>query len=279
MLSVHGPQEDGFHALTSVVVALDFGDDLMVRTSEGVKDQLHCTDPNVPVGASNLIIKAADLFREKLGRDVFFEFNLTKRIPMGAGLGGGSSNASTALLAMNALFGKPLSKVVLVEMSAQLGSDCPFFIDSRPAVMRGRGEIIEPLAQPLTEVLRGQRLVLFRPDFGIETAWAYQQLRKHAPRSYEDPTVGSSRIASFQETKDIGVLLFNSFQPIVGRKYLALATLLDSLGEKGVECLMSGSGSCCFAILKESALSSSQLHEICRDAWGNEVFWVETSIS
>lgn len=279
MLSVHGPRADGFHALTSVVVALDFGDRLTVGMLEGTDDQLHCTDPDVPIGASNLIIKAAALFRETLGREIFFEFNLEKQIPMGAGLGGGSSNASTALLAMNSLLGHPLSKETLRELSAQLGSDCPFFIDPRPSVMRGRGELLEPLADSLADVLRGQRLALFRPDFAVETAWAYQQMREHTPSSYEAEAAAATRLKCFEEAQDIGGLLFNSFQSIVGKKYLAVPTLLNDLGVQGIDSLMSGSGSCCFSILKESGLTSSQVHEICRDAWGEGVFWVETFIA
>jgi 4-diphosphocytidyl-2-C-methyl-D-erythritol kinase len=279
MLSVHGPRADGFHALTSVVAALNFGDRLTVGMLEGTEDHLHCTDPDVPLGAGNLIIKAAALFRETLGRQVFFEFNLEKHIPMGAGLGGGSSNASTALLGMNTLLGHPFSKERLRELSAQLGSDCPFFIDPRPSVMRGRGELIELLPDSLANVLRGQRLALFRPNFAVETAWAYQQMRAHTPGSYEAEGAAATRLNRFEETQDIGGLLFNSFQSIVGKKYLAVPTLLDQLAREGVDSLMSGSGSCCFSILKEGGLSSLQVYEICRDAWGEGVFWVETLIA
>ncbi|MEN8661431.1 MAG: 4-(cytidine 5'-diphospho)-2-C-methyl-D-erythritol kinase [Lentimonas sp.] len=279
MLSVHGPQADGFHALTSVVVALDFGDRLSVQQASSREDVLRCADPSVPTGIENLVVQAAALFRETVGKPLYYEFELEKSIPMGAGLGGGSSNASTALLAMNSLAGEPLSKGTLMELAAQLGSDCPFFIDPRPSLMKGRGELIEPLADELADVLRGQSIVLFRPDFAVNTAWAYGQLREHAPDGYEDEGVALNRFLGFERSQDLGELLFNSFEPVVVRKYVSVACILTELREKEVQCLMSGSGSCCFAILKESNLSSSHMHGICRNAWGSSVFWVVTSVT
>ncbi|HAV12813.1 MAG TPA: 4-(cytidine 5'-diphospho)-2-C-methyl-D-erythritol kinase [Opitutae bacterium] len=279
MLSVHGPQADGFHALTSVVVALDFGDQLKVARAHGTADTLSCTDPEVPIGLDNLVLKAARLFREAVGEAVYFEFDLEKSIPMGAGLGGGSSNASTALLGMNQLMGERLSKFELLKLAAELGSDCPFFIDPRPSLMSGRGEVIKPLDSSLAEVLRGLPIALFRPNYSINTHWAYGQLRRHAPASYESASDAQLRVQEFIKSQEPRVLLFNSFEPIVGYKYISLACLLELLREKGISALMSGSGSCCFSILNENICSFSRLHEICCDAWGDSAFWVVTSVS
>jgi len=279
MLSVHGKREDGFHALTSLVVALDFGDRLVIRRSEASVDCLRCSDPTVPTGEANLIMKAAAAFRVRLGQDAFFEFDLDKRIPMGAGLGGGSSNASVALRGMNALLDEPLNHAELLELAATLGSDCPFFIDSKPALMRGRGEIIEPLEPPTAAMLAGRRVALFRPGFGVETAWAYGQLASGAPASYESEVSAKERCQRFLHADgSINDLLFNSFEAPVGRKYLAIPTLLDELRALGLACLMSGSGSCCFVLLDDLTVSVSKIQEICRNAWGDSVFWVETSI-
>lgn len=277
MLSVHGRRADGFHALTSLVVALDFGDELTVR-SGGSADVLRCSDPAVPLGPDNLILKASATYRARLGRAVYFEFDLEKRIPMGAGLGGGSGNAAVALRGMNRLLGEPLADAVLFELAAELGSDCPFFIEARPALMRGRGEIIEPLDARQVGRLRGSRLVLFRPDFGVETAWAYARLAAGGPASYEPESAALARLEHFSGGGALSGLLFNSFEPPVGAKYLAIATLLEQLRAVGVDCLMSGSGSCCFALLDESGPSVEQIERMVRDAWGNAVFWVETSI-
>ena len=280
MLSVHGKRADGFHELTSLVVALAFGDDLRVRLASTSADQLKCSDPSVPTGADNLILKAAELFRQRVGRAIFFEFDLEKRIPMGAGLGGGSSNASTALVAMNALSGDALTREVLLELAAELGSDCPFFIDPKPALMRGRGEVIEVLDASQAERLRGLRIALFRPAFSINTAWAYGQLAAAAPSSYESEPEAAARLELLSETCAglPSALLYNSFEAAVGQKYLAIPSLLDSLRERSVPCLMSGSGSCCFALLERSSISTSQLKELCQNALGPTAFWVETEI-
>ncbi|MFQ3224422.1 MAG: 4-diphosphocytidyl-2-C-methyl-D-erythritol kinase [Lentimonas sp.] len=277
MLSVHGRRGDGFHALTSLVVALEFGDTLTIRRSDSV-DVLRCSDPAVPLGSENLVLKAASAFRARLGREVFFEFDLDKRIPMGAGLGGGSGNAAVALRGMNALTGEPFTNETLCELAAELGSDCPFFIEGNPAWMRGRGEVIEPLEAELAERLRGTRLVLFRPNFGVATAWAYGRLAAGAPGTYETEAVGVARLERFVETGELGDVLYNSFEAPVGNKYIAISTLLADLRERGVACLMSGSGSCCFALLKKDAESVEEIRKIVRDAWGEAVFWVETSI-
>lgn len=281
MLSVHGQRADGFHALTSLVVSLAFGDELKVRLLDGAKsDRLNCNDANVPTGTDNLILKAARLFRVRLGRTVFFEFDLEKLIPMGAGLGGGSSNASSALLAMNRLCGGPLSTFVLLELAAELGSDCPFFIDPQPSLISGRGEIINAVDPELAKRLCGQSVVLFRPPFAINTAWAYAQLAAAAPASYEAPELAAKRLESIMKsgTELPSRLLYNSFEAVVGRKYLALPSLLSSLRELGVPCLMSGSGSCCFALLEQAAIPTAQLQELCYNALGEAAFWIETEI-
>jgi len=277
MLSVHGRRADGFHALTSLVVALGFGDTLTVRTG-GTADVLRCSDPAVPLGPENLVLRAAAAFRARLGRAVHFEFDLDKRIPMGAGLGGGSGNAAVALCGMNQIAGEPFTNAVLCEIAADLGSDCPFFIEGQPAWMRGRGEVIEPLEAELAERLRGTRLVLFRPNFGVETAGAYGRLVEGAPDSYESETAGVGRLERYIASGTLGDVLFNSFEAPVGSKYLAISTLLEQLRASGVECLMSGSGSCCFALLGKDGADAVGIEEIVRDAWGEAVFWVETSI-
>jgi 4-diphosphocytidyl-2-C-methyl-D-erythritol kinase len=285
MLSVHGRRADGFHALTSLVVALDFGDILSVKLSRS-GDVLRCSDPAVPLGPDNLILKAAAAFRThligsgqaQLGQDFTFEFDLDKHIPMAAGLGGGSGNAVVALRGINQLLGKPLTDAALFKIAAGLGSDCPFFIEARPVLMRGRGEIIEPLDTAVVARLKGARLVLFRPSFGVDTAGAYGRLAGGAPGSYEAEPHALARLERFCAGGALSELLFNSFEGPVGAKYLAISVLLEDLRAAGVDCLMSGSGSCCFALLHESGPCAEQIGQMVRNAWGDTVFWVETSI-
>jgi 4-diphosphocytidyl-2-C-methyl-D-erythritol kinase len=277
MLSVHGQRGDGFHALTSLVVSLVFGDILTTSLNEAGVDRLNCSDSAVPTGGANLIVKAAEAFREELGESVYFDFDLDKHIPMGAGLGGGSSNAAVALCAMNQLRGNCISKERLVAIAAELGSDCPFFIDSMPATMSGRGEVLEALPMGLAQALRGQKLVLFKPDFAINTAWAYSRLIESRPSAYESLELATHRLALFKGPENLEGLLYNSFESNLGRKYLAITCLLAQLRAAGFACLMSGSGSCCFA-LAQDASEVSKIRGICEAAWGSSIFFVETSI-
>ena len=274
MLSVHGPREDGFHELTSVVVPLAFGDELRVRCAD--VDSLECTDASLPTGSENLVLLAAEAFRRYSGSSLYFSFFLEKRIPVGAGLGGGSGNAAVALQAMNQLAGNPLEGDVLVELAAELGSDCAFFLEDRPAVLRGRGERVESLPEEVASRLAGRRLLLFKPGFAVSTAWAYEQLR--AAGDYEDRVLAEARLQAFLDGGSLDGLLENTFEPVVGRKFLAIPLLLEDLREMGVPCRMSGSGSCCFALPDDSGPSVAAIRATVQEAWGDEVFFVETSI-
>jgi 4-diphosphocytidyl-2-C-methyl-D-erythritol kinase len=277
MLSVHGPRGDGFHDLTSLVVPLEFGDRLQVALNQGGGDRLSCSDPAVPTDGSNLILRAAKAFRAALRDDISFDFNLDKRIPMGAGLGGGSSNAAIALNAMNALAGSPFDEASLIEMSAELGSDCPLFIQAKPTLMMGRGEQLEALTTSEATRLIGKRVVLFRPDFAVNTAWAYRQLVDSSPSAYEAKELSLERIHRFQQGADVQELLFNSFEAPVGRKYLAIPCLLGQLRAAGHACLMSGSGSCCFAFVDNDE-ECAAIRKILANGWGSQIFFIETSI-
>ena len=127
MLAITGVREDGFHDLISLVTPTKFGDDLETELlpDGATSDTLSCDLEGVPCDESNLVIKAAKLFRQATGLEKYFKFDLEKRTPAGAGLGGGSSNGAIALASMNELCGKPLSMRQLEKIAAELGSDCP----------------------------------------------------------------------------------------------------------------------------------------------------------
>ncbi|MFP4673999.1 MAG: 4-(cytidine 5'-diphospho)-2-C-methyl-D-erythritol kinase [Opitutales bacterium] len=276
-LAVHGKRADERHELTSLMAALDFGDCLTVRRREG-EDRLYCDNGMAPKGLDNLVLLASRAFREKTGTDTSFSFELKKRIPVGAGLGGGSGNAATALCGMNALLDNPLDHEELAALAAGIGSDCPFFLDARPSVVRGRGEVLEPLHADAANRLRGMRLALFQPPFSIDTGRAYRRLAAEAPETYQDSDWAEERLRWFTTGGSIEELLFNAFERPIGWKYLALPALLGNLRTKGQRCLMSGSGSCCFALLNDGGASSEELRKIVKEAWGDAAFFVESLI-
>jgi 4-diphosphocytidyl-2-C-methyl-D-erythritol kinase len=273
-LAVTGRRADGYHELVSVVAPLTFGDELKVETGEvgeekGRQFHLECDDPAVPVDDSNLVLKAAQAFATATGWKAAVKFRLTKRIPMGAGFGGGSSNATTALLALNQVSGAGLSRAALMGLAAGVGSDCPLFFFDGPVVMRGRGEQVEALPPAAVRRLRGRSVLLFKPGFGISTAWAYEQMVAGAPGTYLSAAEAGRRLASWIEGEtDATELLFNNLEPVVFRKFLALPVLLERLRTRfGLAPRMSGSGSACFALLPAGA-PVSEITAAIVEAWG-----------
>src|SRR5690606_36589432 len=126
-------------------------------------------------------------------------FLLEKRVPMGAGLGGGSSNAAAALRGLNALAGERLTATELGEVAAGVGRDCALFLYEGPVVMRGRGEVVELLGERAVRRLRGRRVFVFKPAFGISTAWAYGRMVAGAPGSYFSGEAAEARLAAWGE--------------------------------------------------------------------------------
>lgn len=256
--------------------------------ASATQDVLYCADADVPTDASNLILRAALAFREELAneRTVFsghWEFRLEKRIPVGAGLGGGSSDAAAALDAMNRICGNPLSEQKLYALAARIGSDCPLFLAKAPVVMRGRGDRLTFLGHPARQALNGQRILLFKPSFGINTGWAYGQMKAAQGRMYVAAKAIESSIHRWEDAPKTEALpLFNNMQAVAFDKYLALPALLEQLRatHPGLRCLMSGSGSACFALLDKKTTEEevAQLKAQIRAAWGASAFCEETTL-
>jgi 4-diphosphocytidyl-2-C-methyl-D-erythritol kinase len=278
-LAVTGRRPDGFHDLVSVAAPLDFGDSLRAERAAGFS--LTCDQAEVPVDASNLVLKAARVFVDATGWSGGVRFVLEKRIPLGAGLGGGSSNAVAALRALNALAGTPLASEQVTAVALQLGSDCPLFLQDGPVVMRGRGEQIAPLPRAALARVRGRRLLVFKPAFAIATPWAYAQMVAGAPGSYLPPAVAEERLAAWLDRADapLETLLFNNMEPAAFRKFPAFPALLEQLQATfGLQSRMSGSGSACFAVLPDTA-DVAPIAAAIRAAWGASAFVIDTRLA
>lgn len=278
-LAITGRRADGFHELVSVVVRVELGD--LVQCEVGTRNvELTCDAAEVPVDGTNLVMKAAEVFARRTGWRGGAKFFLEKRVPMGAGLGGGSSDGVAALKALRRLAGVEVSDGVMTDMAAELGSDCPLFLRDGPVVMRGRGERVELLAESAVRRLRGRRVLIFKPAFGIATAWAYGRMAAKAPGSYLPAEEAEARLAAWVTDTNAPAeeLLFNNMETVAFAKFLALPTLLERLrGEFGVAPRMSGSGSACFAFLPEEMVSGKIVGAI-REAWGESAFVVETRV-
>jgi 4-diphosphocytidyl-2-C-methyl-D-erythritol kinase len=281
LLAVTGRRPDGFHELVSVVAPVEFGDTLVVEPADDFS--LVCDDPAVPADGTNLVLKAAQAFRAVTGWTGGARFSLQKCIPVGAGLGGGSSDAASALVALNRLAGGVLAPAALAQVAAEVGSDCPLFLAGGPVVMRGRGERVEKLDAAAARRLRGRRVLIFKPGFAVSTPWAYARLAARAPLGYRAGVEAETRLESYVYAVSGGAAgdeqLFNDLERDVFAKFVALPVLLEQLERRfGLDPRMSGSGSACFALLPDGA-PVAEISAAVRAAWGPSAFVVETRLT
>ena len=179
------------------------------------------------------------------------KIHLEKKIPLAAGLGGGSGNAATTLLALNELFHQPLAQAKLNELAASLGSDVPFFLQDKPALATGRGEKIQTL--DFFPALRDKAFLLIHPGFGVSTTWAYQALARFPAALNGRPGCARELISNLQTNNWPAVAdgLYNSLEAPVLEKYPVLALFQEFLRAHGARAaLMSGSGSTTFAVVE-----------------------------
>jgi 4-diphosphocytidyl-2-C-methyl-D-erythritol kinase len=239
---------------------------------------LLCDFPGVPTDGTNLVMKAAAMFRREYPDTPFVRFTLDKRTPHGAGLGGGSSDAAAALNLLNEEFGRPFSFEQLAGLAAGLGSDCPLFLDGAPVFMRGRGERIERLSVSEKAALTGRRLLLFKPDFGVSTVEAYKAMKADGGMYCAEIEAETALKAWRLMPAKAPLPLYNNMERAVFAKHLALPALLDGLRSRfALAPRMSGSGSACFAFLPPGFDAKPVIAAI-REAWGESAFVTETTL-
>ena len=253
LLNILGKRADGFHELETVFHTVNVCDQLSFsRVGAGV--QLTCSNPALPTDSTNLVHRAATAFLQAAKISDGIRIHLEKKIPLAAGLGGGSGNAATTLLGLNELFGQPLSHERLHTLAASLGSDVNFFLQNKPALATGRGEKITSL--DFFPALRGTAFVLVHPGFGIATAWAYQQLA-HFPDALNGRAGRAQKLISLLQTSDArtaGAEFYNSLEAPALKKYPVLTLYQEFFREHGaLAVLMSGSGSTTFAVMENQA--------------------------
>jgi len=253
LLNILGKRPDGFHELETVLHPVGLCDRLsFTRGGRGI--QLACSDPALPADERNLAHRAAASFLQAARLDEGVRIELEKKIPLAAGLGGGSGNAATTLLGLNELFGKPLTPEQLQTIAASLGSDIPFFLQPQPALATGRGEKVVPLAA--FPALRGAAFLLIHPGFGISTAWAYRQLARF-PAALNGRPGRARKLIELLQTADLpkaGAEFYNSLEAPALQKYPLLALFQEFLRAHGAPAtLMSGSGSTTLAVLPDES--------------------------
>lgn len=281
-LAITGRRADGFHELISLVAPVVFGEALHAELAPAGEETttLSCETPGVPLDGTNLVLRAAGTFAAATGWRRAVRFSLVKRIPIGAGLGGGSSNAVAALRAMEMLSGHRLSEAERLALAAGMGSDCPLFLHDGPLVMRGRGEHLAPLTEAAAARLRGRRVLIFKPAFGVATAWAFQALAAR-PEWYASAAETEEKLANWtaNDAATVEQLPGNTLERPVFAKWPALPVMLAWLRERhGLAARMSGSGSACFAWLAEGA-DTAAIEATIREGWGADAFVQVTELA
>ncbi len=274
-LAVGGKRADGYHDLASLVVRIGVYDELSASVSATGRDELFCDNAELSAGPDNLVLKAAAAFRAKVPGAPFLAWRLTKRIPWGAGLGGGSSDAAGALRILNQVCGYPLAGAALSDLAASVGSDCPLFLVEGPCFMGGRGESIDALPEKTASALRELCLVVAKPHFGVPTGWAYGAL----DREGEVANLGEAEKAIYGWNPFASSLppIYNSFQKVVFGKYLAYDSLNDLLRAENLpQMALTGSGSAVFAFAEQGRHAA--IEGIVRRAWGTDAFFASTWI-
>ena len=245
-LHIHGKREDGFHELETIFQMVSLFDDVELELlSSGIK--LECDTPGIPTDDTNLVCKAALLLRKSYqveGKGV--SIRLKKKIPFGAGVGGGSGNAAGVLMGLNRLWDLNIDREKLFTLAAELGSDVPFFLTSPCALGKGRGERLKVL-----ESCSKFQVLMVVPGFPIATSWVYQNLRLKLTKRPNNISILRKNL-SLSDITSLGSQLYNDLESVVIQKFPEVKVVKDELwawGALGV--LLSGSGSTVFGIFDD----------------------------
>jgi 4-diphosphocytidyl-2-C-methyl-D-erythritol kinase len=245
VLHVGRPRPDGLHPLCSIFASVDLADEVLVRPARGEGDDVRCAGVDGP----NLAAAALAAFRERVPSLPPLDVQIAKRIPVAAGLGGGSADAAAVLRAANRIADEPLDPPGLREIAATLGSDVPSQVDPRHALVTGVGEAVEPIRLPPLAV------VLVPQGKGLATAAVYERLdRVEGWRKELDP--GALRAIS--QADPSSWTLENDLQPAALTLRPELADVLDELGSTdALAALVSGSGPTCFGLFADLAAAEA----------------------
>ncbi|MDD4856738.1 MAG: 4-(cytidine 5'-diphospho)-2-C-methyl-D-erythritol kinase [Candidatus Krumholzibacteria bacterium] len=246
-LDVIRRREDGYHEIETFYQPISLWDELTIeRVPSGIT--VEGDDATIPWNEENLCYRAAKLILDKTGRREGVRIRVAKGIPSGAGLGGGSSDAAATLLGINKLFECGVSEGELRELAALIGSDVPFFVLGKPAIGRGRGEVLEE-----TRGLPGGWVVVVKPDVTISTRWAYENLNLILTKGLGGAKL-TTLVEALQGFPNTRLEAYNSFEAAVVDHFPSVYGILSVLRSgKALLSSLSGSGSACFAIFaKES---------------------------
>lgn len=243
VLDVVRKRDDGFHDVNMIMQTIDLCDIVTLEKAES-EITLSGSDPGLKYDESNLAYKAAKLFYNETKIQGGVKIHLEKNIPVCAGMAGGSSDAAAVLSGLNEIYKRPLEKEKLLELGALLGSDVPYCILKGTAVAKGRGEILEPIADFMAE-----NIVIVKPEIDISTPWAYRELDK---KDIVHPKTDlAAEYINLKEREKLYPLFENVFETVVFEEYPEVKKIKEEMLGFGCEAaLMSGSGPTVFGIFE-----------------------------
>jgi 4-diphosphocytidyl-2-C-methyl-D-erythritol kinase len=249
VLRILDRRTDGFHNLWSLMQTVSLEDEVVIRINREHADiRLQCDAPSLSADHTNLVYRAAEAVLRRCERRIGVEIVLAKRIPMGAGLGGGSSDAAATIVGLDRVLNLGWSAVDMAHVGQALGSDVPFFFFAPSAVVTGRGEQVHPVR------ITGNRwVVLVNPGFSVETMWAYQELSSSRtqvrPLSDIHAALGRESRVSWEQVLQVAE---NDFEAPVFGVHPSLQAIKQALMAQGAEAaLLSGSGATVFGIFRD----------------------------
>ena len=248
-LKVTGRRPDGYHELVSIMVPVALFDLIELESNQTQRITISSQGFSVPENEDNLVYRAAQSFFSLTGIKQGLSINLTKNIPVAAGLGGGSSNAANTLKALNEMWSNPLTFQTLEELAVSLGADVPFFLHGSPCIARGIGEILEHI-----EKWPRFWYVIVMPPISVSTAWVYGNLKL---KLTTDEYIFILRYLA-KEMFQIAGILENDLETVTATRFPVINTIKEALIRTGAEgALMSGSGPSVFGIFKSKDLALS----------------------
>ncbi len=248
-LEVLDKRPDGYHNIETVFQSIDLHDVIILRGSSPGTIAVECDDPEVPLDSSNLAYRAAELLSRESGKIYGARIQIIKRIPVGAGLAGGSTDAAATLVGLNELWGLGYSTDDLMRLGRELGADVPFCILGGTALGRGRGDELAPLAS-FSDV----PIVLANPGFQVSTSWAYAALGNFGlTRARKNANILIAKMRR-RDVSSVGDKLFNIFESVVmGEHPLVGRIKEESIRAGALGALMTGSGPAVFAIARDTS--------------------------
>jgi len=239
-LNISGKRPDGYHELSTLMCCVTLYDNLSIDT--GYKNiSISCTDPEIPTDEKNHAYRAADLFLKKLDKKDGVGIHIDKKIPAGAGLGGGSSNAAAVLSGLNKLFGNPFPLSEIMKMGLDIGADVPFFLFKKPALATGIGDKLEayPFKIPY-------KILIIYPGFGVSTKDIYNNLNLRLTNCKKKLKENPFKREFNPE------LLCNDLETVTASRHPEINEVKEALLKTGAEgALMSGSGSSVFGLFPD----------------------------